>query len=715
MSSTPVEIGTLIAVILKAKNLPNKRHIGKQDPYCCISFHNEKRRTRAIKRGGQHPEWDEEVRFSLFEDTDDGHSRKEDGGDTPPPPPPKNPNIPRKVRGGTSMKIQCFADDPREPDLIGETMVDLTEVLTKGETDEWFTLMNKDKYCGEVYLELTFWSNERPPEKKVTPKASKNSKQYAGPGTFVPTGELPSSLHSGRGLRHSGSGNAYENDHQDSLPSSLSSARLDLYSAPYEQRSMFSPVEGVTNDFGELNVSDLRRRDSFPPVQNQTPRPSSSTGFSSLPVHSLQGFEPRTYSDGSSQFSYDSPTQLYHRATISGGPHPFAGQPPYQPQYESGSPTVNYVPQQPSTRQNGLRYSLPTASSGFMPILSPAAPSFVPLPPSQPDPSSFAPPAQTPTMGYGTLQMPTQPGFAPIPAQTPAPSGFMSPVQSSPSPSFHQSQTYSSHPQLSFQYSQYAPQPPPSVSPQQYPPSTQSAPPQQYLPPQPPPSAPPQSHSAPPQPYTGYIDSNPSPPHEFVPPPPPPPPPPPLSNALSSSQGVGSRPLPQQPTNYTQQSIQRHSSLSLPPGSQSHSPTQIGPVTFPTANGYNSIPPPPPAPPQVGHERTRAQSYRPSSNSAPPPPPPLPPSQFHSSSPSGRPSLPQPPVGYQQQQQPLYQPIPPPPPPPDFVQQLPQPPPPPLQSNPAQLYYPPPQPHWTATPGQPGGNFPPLQTQSGRA
>ena len=33
------------------------------------------------------------------------------------------------------MAIACFADDPREPDLIGEAMVDLTEVLTKGETD----------------------------------------------------------------------------------------------------------------------------------------------------------------------------------------------------------------------------------------------------------------------------------------------------------------------------------------------------------------------------------------------------------------------------------------------------------------------------------------------------------------------------------------------------------------------------------------------------
>jgi hypothetical protein len=100
-----------------------------------VSFNNEKRRTRAIKRGGQHPEWDEEVRFSLFEDTSAQHERTEDGGNTPPPPPPKNSDCPRKIKGGTSMKIQCFADDPREPDLIGETMVDLTEVLTKGETD----------------------------------------------------------------------------------------------------------------------------------------------------------------------------------------------------------------------------------------------------------------------------------------------------------------------------------------------------------------------------------------------------------------------------------------------------------------------------------------------------------------------------------------------------------------------------------------------------
>ena len=33
------------------------------------------------------------------------------------------------------MSIACYADDLREPELIGETTVDLREALTKGETD----------------------------------------------------------------------------------------------------------------------------------------------------------------------------------------------------------------------------------------------------------------------------------------------------------------------------------------------------------------------------------------------------------------------------------------------------------------------------------------------------------------------------------------------------------------------------------------------------
>lgn len=72
----------------------------------------------------------------MFED-DDGLSASAPG--TPPPLPPKDARSPKKIQGGNAMKIACYADDPREPDLIGETEVDLTEVLTKGETDGWST------------------------------------------------------------------------------------------------------------------------------------------------------------------------------------------------------------------------------------------------------------------------------------------------------------------------------------------------------------------------------------------------------------------------------------------------------------------------------------------------------------------------------------------------------------------------------------------------
>jgi neural Wiskott-Aldrich syndrome protein len=119
------------------KNLPNKRNIGKQDPYCTLEFNREKRRTKAIKRGGQHPEWDEEIRFTLYEDP--GESTAAAGDGTPPPPPPKKDSE-KRIKGGKALWVACYADDPKEPDLIGEAKVDLTEVLTKGETDGGFKL-----------------------------------------------------------------------------------------------------------------------------------------------------------------------------------------------------------------------------------------------------------------------------------------------------------------------------------------------------------------------------------------------------------------------------------------------------------------------------------------------------------------------------------------------------------------------------------------------
>ncbi|KAI0045800.1 hypothetical protein FA95DRAFT_1560760 [Auriscalpium vulgare] len=146
-------IGTLVVVVLKARNLPNKRQFGKQDPYCSVGFNGGTQRIRAIKRGGQHPEWDEELRFTLYEDD----SAMPDGGEDMTGRAPLPPGASRAIRGGNTISVACFDAGQSEPVLIGETIVDLTEVLTKGESDEWFTLTHEDKYCGEVYLELTFW------------------------------------------------------------------------------------------------------------------------------------------------------------------------------------------------------------------------------------------------------------------------------------------------------------------------------------------------------------------------------------------------------------------------------------------------------------------------------------------------------------------------------------------------------------------------------
>ncbi|KAI0959752.1 hypothetical protein AcW1_004490 [Taiwanofungus camphoratus] len=566
MASTPREIGTLIVVVLKAKNLPNKRHIGKQDPYCSVVLNGEKRRTKAIRRGGQHPEWDEEVRFTLFEDVNDELASHGDG--TPPPPPKSNGKGPPKIKGGKFMGLACYADDPREPDLIGETTVDLTEVLTRGETDEWFTIMNKDKYCGEVYLELTFWSNEPPPVKKVTPKPK--TKQYGGPGSFVPAGESPS--HNGfeghQVISRLPSTNSMREELRPeniplSLRSSSSLAKLDLYVPPYETARSHRSAAGVdstVNEFAELGIGDVHRRQSFPPQQGgYFPRSSSSIVFpdpQGLSPQSSHGFHQNTYSDAGMPYSLDRP--MTPTASLSHHPSSISvNHDQYQPPYESTqSPSLGYPA---PARHAGPRYSIPSAPSGFMPMPTPAPSGFVPLPTHATQPSGFVPPS-TPT--------PAPLGYAPPPSHFPVPSvsystlppppivpsGF---VSTGPSGQYHQSlpQPPSGYP--------YAPHVPPSTHPQPQqspappastPPHSHTAPPQQsYVPSQ---SVPPQSQSASLEQYSTHTVS---PPHDHIPPPPP------LNETTSSGQNPASRPLPQPTQSYGQPSRRRQSSLPAPP------------------------------------------------------------------------------------------------------------------------------------------------------
>ncbi|KAI3614664.1 hypothetical protein CBS9595_003935 [Malassezia furfur] len=135
--------GTLVCVVLKAKNLPNKRAIGKQDPYAELCVGSDTQCTQPDRRGGQHPLWDEQLHFEIYDAMQ--HMLAPDA-------PPTT---------GHTLGLACYAHD-KEPVLIGAASLPLDHVLTHGEHDQWVALTKNERYAGEVYLELTFYSLDIP-------------------------------------------------------------------------------------------------------------------------------------------------------------------------------------------------------------------------------------------------------------------------------------------------------------------------------------------------------------------------------------------------------------------------------------------------------------------------------------------------------------------------------------------------------------------------
>ncbi|KAK7721863.1 hypothetical protein SLS63_009388 [Diaporthe eres] len=130
-------IGTLVIIVDRAKNLPNRKTIGKQDPYCAARLGKEAKKTTTDIRGGQTPRWDQEIRFTVHDSPD-----------------------------YYQLKISVFNDD-KKTDLIGETWVDLRDIVVPGggQNDLWHNLTCKGKYAGEIRIELTYYDTRPKPEK----------------------------------------------------------------------------------------------------------------------------------------------------------------------------------------------------------------------------------------------------------------------------------------------------------------------------------------------------------------------------------------------------------------------------------------------------------------------------------------------------------------------------------------------------------------------
>ncbi|KAL4920902.1 hypothetical protein BDW62DRAFT_208663 [Aspergillus aurantiobrunneus] len=172
MSVDGPPIGTLVAVVDRAKNLPNRKTMGKQNPYCAARLGKEAQKTGTDLRGGQTPKWDQELRFTVHESPD--YFR---------------------------LKLSVFNDDKRT-DLIGETWIDLQDLIIPGgsQSDQWHTLQFRGKYAGEIRLEMTYYDT-RPEDEAVierrtqgTERAVKTSSSSKGPAPVAPS---PSSSLSG--------------------------------------------------------------------------------------------------------------------------------------------------------------------------------------------------------------------------------------------------------------------------------------------------------------------------------------------------------------------------------------------------------------------------------------------------------------------------------------------------------------------------------------
>ncbi|KDQ57370.1 hypothetical protein JAAARDRAFT_131497, partial [Jaapia argillacea MUCL 33604] len=135
MSKEP--IGTLVVVVLKARNLRDK-HFYKQDVYATISLEGTTKRTEVDVKGGQHPEWDQELRLQIFKNTGE------------------------KSR---TLHVECFSAEERKDDnLLGSGNVDITETLQTGEFDDWVPLEEPGGGVrGDLYLEMTYYATGPPP------------------------------------------------------------------------------------------------------------------------------------------------------------------------------------------------------------------------------------------------------------------------------------------------------------------------------------------------------------------------------------------------------------------------------------------------------------------------------------------------------------------------------------------------------------------------
>lgn len=151
-------LGTLVVVLIRGRHLTNRVRIGKQNTYATVTYGLNKKRTATIERGGQQPNWDEEFRFEILKDEREQAGAagaanalvNKHGGVLPVSQAGEQANklqsaaaaqaTPVASNGKKVLRLACYADDVKDPKLVGEGTLELDEIIKKGTFDGEFEL-----------------------------------------------------------------------------------------------------------------------------------------------------------------------------------------------------------------------------------------------------------------------------------------------------------------------------------------------------------------------------------------------------------------------------------------------------------------------------------------------------------------------------------------------------------------------------------------------
>lgn len=127
----PQEV-TLEILAIQGRYLPNKDFFKKQDPFLQFEIGHLSQRTKVDKNGGTRPEWNSRIRFERL-----------------------------RCPVEQTLKVICYDSEwKRKEQFIGECVIDIGAIFKTGEDDGWFKLNDRGSDAGEIYLELTFFSQD---------------------------------------------------------------------------------------------------------------------------------------------------------------------------------------------------------------------------------------------------------------------------------------------------------------------------------------------------------------------------------------------------------------------------------------------------------------------------------------------------------------------------------------------------------------------------